>query len=112
MPPRPGVQAIAGVSITYSGAGSASPPPSSGGSTSVVYAPGQCTITGAPGGLMYQYPGGPVVGQFVSGGKYEAKQRTVYNNMDWYMIQPEASMGNPPVWVPVSSLAAVGSGCS
>jgi hypothetical protein len=61
---------------------------------------------------MYQYPGGPVVGQFVSGGKYEAKQRTVYNNMDWYMIQPEASMGNPPVWVPVTSLAAVGSGCS
>ena len=76
-----------------------------------VYAPGQCTITGAPGGPMYAYPGGPITGQFVVGGPVEAKQRTVYNNMDWYMIQPEASMGNPPVWVPVSSLSSVGQGC-
>jgi LysM repeat protein len=103
----PGVSAGARISITYSGAGS-----SGGGGTTVVYAPGQCTVTGAPGGLMYQYPGGPVTGQFVSGGKFEAKQRTVYNGMDWYMIQPEASMGNPPAWVPVSSLASVGQGCS
>jgi hypothetical protein len=57
---------------------------------------------------MYQYPGGPMTGQFVSGGQFEAKQRAVYNNMDWYMIQPEASMGNPPMWVPVSSLSSVG----
>jgi hypothetical protein len=27
------------------------------------------------------------------------------------MIQPEASMGNPPMWVPVSSLSSVGQGC-
>lgn len=101
----PGVQAIAGVSITYSGSGS-----SSGGGT-VVYPPGQCTITGAPGGLIYAYPGGPVVSQFVAGGPVEAKQRTVYNSMDWYMIQPEADMGNPAMWVPVSSLASVGTGC-
>ena len=60
---------------------------------------------------MYQYPGGPMVGQFVAGGPVEAKQRTVYNNMDWYMIQPEASMGNPPMWVPVTSLSTVGQGC-
>ena len=52
------------------------------------------------------------VGEFVAGGPVEAKQRTVYNGMDWYMIQPEAAMGNPPSWVPVTSLAAVGSGCS
>ena len=38
---------------------------------------------------MYQYPGGPMVGQFVTASPVEAKQRTVYNNMDWYMIQPE-----------------------
>ena len=101
----PGAPVMAGVSITYSGAGS-----SSGGA--VVYAPGQCTIYGAPGAPMYQYPGGPQVGQFVAGGPVEAKQRTVYNNMDWYMIQPEASMGNPPTWVPVSSLYSVGGGCS
>jgi hypothetical protein len=85
----PGASVMAGISITYSGAGS------SGGSsgTSVVYAPGQCTIYGMPGAPMYQYPGGPQVGQFVAGGPVEAKQRTVYNGMDWYMIQPEASMG-------------------
>ncbi|MFZ2362192.1 MAG: LysM peptidoglycan-binding domain-containing protein [Anaerolineae bacterium] len=103
----PGVNAGAGVSITYSGAGS-----SSGGGGTVVYSPGQCTITGAPGGPMYAYPGGPQVSYFVAGGPVQALQRTVYNGMDWYMIQPEASMGNPPMWVPVSSLAAVGSGCS
>ena len=105
----PGVPAMAAVSITYSGAGSSSGGGSSG--APVVYAPGECTITGAPGGLMYAYPGGPVTGQFVSGGPVEAKQRTVYNGMDWYMIQPEASMGNPPMWVPVSSLSSVGQGC-
>jgi LysM repeat protein len=107
----PGANVMAGVSITYSGAGSPSttPPPSN---SSVIYGPGQCTITGAPGGLIYQYPGGPVVSQFYTTVKLEAKQRTVYNGMDWYMIQPEASMGNPPMWVPVSSLAGVGSGCS
>ena len=104
----PGVQALAAVSITYSGAGSGSG--SSGGT--VTYAPGQCTITGAPGGPMYAYPGGPMTGQFAAGGPVEAKQRTVYSGMDWYMIQPEASMGNPPVWVPVSSLSSVGQGCS
>jgi LysM repeat protein len=102
----PGVKAVAGVSITYSGASS------SGGGGTVIYAPGQCTITGAPGGLIYAYPGGPVVSSFVAGGPVEAKQRTVSNNMDWYMIQPEADMGNPPMWVPVSSLASVGAGCS
>ena len=106
----PGVPAMAAVSITYSGAGSGGG--GSSGGTSVVYAPGQCTIYGLPGAPMYQYPGGPMVGQFVSGGPVEAKQRTVYNNMDWYMIQPEASMGNPPMWVPVTSLSSVGSGCS
>lgn len=103
----PGTNAIAGVSISYSGSGS-----TGGGGTTVVYAPGQCTITGAPGGPMYAYPGGPQTSYFVAGGPVEAKQRTVYNGMDWYMIQPEASMGNPPMWVPVSSLASVGSGCS
>jgi len=51
--------------------------------------------------MMFASPGGPV----------EAKQRTVYNSMDWYMIQPEASMGNPPMWAPVSSLSSVGQGC-
>ncbi len=101
----PGTSALAAVSITYSGAGS-------GGGASVVYAPGQCTIYGLPGAPMYQYPGGPMVGQFVAGGPVEAKQRTVYNNMDWYMIQPEASAGNPPAWVPVTSLSSVGSGCN
>jgi LysM repeat protein len=103
----PGAPVMAGISITYSGAGS------SGGSggTSVVYAPGQCTIYGMPGAPMYQYPGGPQVGQFVSGGPVEAKQRTVYSHMDWYMIQPEAAMGNPPMWVPISSLSSIGSGC-
>jgi LysM repeat protein len=103
----PGAAAMAAVSITYSGAGSGG----GGNSTGVVYAPGECTITAAPGAPMYQYPGGPMTGQFVSGGQFEAKQRTVYNNMDWYMIQPEASMGNPPMWVPVSSLSGVGQGC-
>ena len=104
----PGAPAMASVSVTYSGAGS-----DGGGSSggSVVYAPGQCTIYGMPGAPMYQYPGGPQTGQFVAGGPVEAKQRTVYNGMDWYMIQPEASMGNPPMWVPVSSLASVGQGC-
>ena len=102
----PGANAMAGISISYSGTSSPS------GGTTVVYAPGQCTITGAPGGPLYAYPGGPQTSYFVAGGPVEAKQRTVYNNMDWYMIQPEASMGNPPMWVPVSSLAAVGSGCS
>jgi LysM repeat protein len=101
----PGTSALAAVSITFSGAGS-------GGGTSVVYAPGQCTLYGLPGAPMYQYPGGPMVGQFVAGGPVEAKQRTVYNNMDWYMIQPEASAGNPPMWVPVTSLSSVGSGCN
>lgn len=105
----PGAPAMAGISITYSGAGS---PPSSGGGSTVVYAPGQCTIVGAPGAPMYAYPGGPQVSYFVAGGPVEAKQRTVYNNMDWYMIQPEASMGNPPMWAPVNSLSSVGSGCS
>ena len=76
----------------------------------MVYAPGQCTIYGLPGAPMYQYPGGPMVSQFVAGGPVEAKQRTVYNNTDWYMIQPEAAMGNPPMGVPVTSLASVGSG--
>jgi hypothetical protein len=61
---------------------------------------------------MYQYPGGPMVGQFVTASPAEAKQRTVYNNMDWYMIQPEAAMGNPPIWVPVTSLSSVGGGCN
>lgn len=103
----PGVPAMAAISITYSGAGS-----SSGGSSSpVYYAPGQCTIVGAPGGPMYAYPGGAMTSQFVAGGPVEAKQRVVYQNMDWYMIQPEASMGNPPMWVPVTSLASVGNGC-
>jgi hypothetical protein len=44
---------------------------------------------------------------------------TVYGNVNtvahgdtWYSAQPEASMGNPPVWVAVTSLAGVGSGCS
>lgn len=106
----PGVQAMAGVSITYSGAGSGGG--SGSGGATVVYSPGQCTITGAPGGPMYAYPGGPQTSVFVAGGPVEAKQRTVYNGMDWYMIQPEASMGNPPMWVPVSSLASVGKGCS
>ena len=32
-------------------------------------------------------------------------------DMDWNMIQPEASMGNPPMWAPVSSLSSVGQGC-
>jgi LysM repeat protein len=103
----PGVQAVAAVSVTFT------PPAGGGGSGSmVVYAPGQCTVTGRPGMPMYAYPGGPQSGQFVAGGSFEAKQRTVYNNMDWYMIQPEASMGNPPAWVPVTSLASVGQGCS
>jgi LysM repeat protein len=104
----PGVPVMAAVSITYSGAGSGG-----GGSsgTSVVYTPGQCTIYGLPDAPMYQYPGGPMVGQFVTASPVEAKQRTVYNNMSWYMIQPEASMGNPPMWVPITSLASVGSGC-
>ena len=106
----PGVQAVAGVSITYSGAGS--PPSGGSGGGTVVYSPGQCTITGAPGGPMYAYPGGPQVSEFVAGGQMQALQRTVYNSMDWYMVQPEASMGNPAMWVPVSSLASVGSGCS
>lgn len=105
----PGVQVLAGVSITYSGASSSG---GGGSSGTVVYAPGQCTINGAPGGPMYAYPGGPQTGEFVAGGPVEALQRTVYNSMDWYMIQPEASMGNPPMWVPVNSLASVGSGCS
>lgn len=103
----PGVQVMAGVSITYSGAGS----PGSGGGGTVVYAPGQCTIVGAPGGAIYAYPGGPQISVFIGGGSLEALQRTVYNGMDWYMIQPEASMGNPPMWVPVYSLASVGAGC-
>ena len=103
----PGVPALAAVSITYSGAGSGG----SSSGTSVVYAPGQCTIYGLPGAPMYQYPGGPQTGQFVAGGPVEAKQRTVYNNMDWYMIQPEAAMGNPPTWVPITSLSSIGSGC-
>jgi len=102
----PGAQAMAAVSITYSGAGS-----SGGNGTSVVYAPGQCTIYGIPGAPMYQYPGGSATGQFVAGGPVEAKQRTVYNGMNWYMIQPEASMGNPPMWVPITSLSSVGGGC-
>jgi LysM repeat protein len=106
----PGVPAMAAVSITYSGAGNASAPPA--GSGTVVYAPGQCTITGMPGAPMYAYPGGPQTGQFVAGGNIEAKQRTTYNGMQWYMIQPEAAMGNPPSWVPASSLSMVGQGCS
>ena len=61
----PGVPAMAAVSITYSGAGSGGG--GSSGGTSVVYTPGQCTIYGLPGAPMYQYPGGPMVGQFVSG---------------------------------------------
>jgi LysM repeat protein len=96
---------MAGVSVVFAGSSTG------GGGTTVTYAPGQCTIVGAPGGPMYAYPGGPQVSYFVAGGPVEAKQRTVYNNMDWYMIQPEASMGNPPMWVPVSSLASVGQGC-
>ncbi len=105
----PGAPAMAAVSITYSGAGA----PSGGGNGQVVYyAPGQCTIYGAPGAPMYAYPGGPVTSQFVAGGPMEAKQRTVYNSMDWYMVQPEADMGNPPMWAPVSSLSSVGSGCN
>jgi LysM repeat protein len=105
----PGVQAIAGVSITYSGAGSGAPP---SGSNTIVYAPGECMITSAPGGLIYQYPGGPVISQFYSAVNLEALQRTNYNNMTWYMIQPEADMGNPPMWVPASSLSMVGPGCN
>ena len=108
----PGTPANYTISIEYSGATSVPPPASGGGSGNVVYyAPGQCTITGAPGGPMFAYPGGPMVSQFVAGGPVEAKQRVEYNGYDWYMIQPEADMGNPPMWVPVSSLAAVGSGC-
>ena len=84
----------------------------SSGGASVVYAAGQCTIYDLPGAPMYQYPGGPMVGQFMSGGPVEAKQRKVNNNMDWYIIQPEAAMGNPPMWVPVTSLSSVGSGCN
>jgi hypothetical protein len=61
---------------------------------------------------MYTYPGGPMVSQFVVGGPVEAKQRVEYNGYDWYMIQPEADMGNPPMWVPVTSLASVGQGCN
>ena len=108
----PGAPAMAAVSITYSGAGSGGSGGGSSGSQVVYYAPGQCTIYGAPGAPMYAYPGGPVTSQFVAGGPLEAKQRTVYNNMDWYMVQPEADMGNPPMWAPVSSLSSVGSGCS
>jgi LysM repeat protein len=104
----PGTSAMYGVSITYSGAGS---PPASGGDI-VYYAPGQCTISGLPGAPIYAYPGGPMVSQFVAGGPVEAKQRVEYNHYDWYMIQPEADMGNPPMWVPVSSLASVGQGCN
>ena len=106
----PGVPAMAAGSITYSGAGSGGG--GSSGGASVVYAAGQCTIYGLPGAPMYQYPGGPMVGQFMSGGPVEAKQRKVNNNMDWYIIQPEAAMGNPPMWVPVTSLSSVGSGCN
>jgi LysM repeat protein len=105
----PGTPAMYAVSITYSGAGSA--PPTTAGDIAY-YAPGQCTISGAPGAPMYAYPGGPMVSYFVAGGPVEAKQRVVYNSMDWYMIQPEASMGNPPMWVPVSSLSSVGQGCN
>jgi len=106
----PGAPAMAGISITYSGATSSGGSGSSG--STVVYSPGQCTIVGAPGGPMYDYPGGPQTGQFVAGGPVEALQRTVYDGTDWYMIQPEADMGNPPKWVPVHSLSSVGSGCS
>ncbi len=103
----PGVPAMAAVSITYSGAGSGG-----SGSAPVVYASGQCTVVGAPGGPLYVYPGGPSNSQFAAGGPVEAKQRAVYNGMDWYMIQPEAAMGNPPLWAPVTSLSSVGQGCS
>jgi hypothetical protein len=68
-------------------------------------------ITGTPGAPLYQYPGGPVVGAFGTNGTFEASQRTTYNGMTWFMIQPEASMGNPPMWAPASSLAIVGPGC-
>jgi LysM repeat protein len=108
----PGVKALAAVSITYSGSGSSGGGgSSSGGSNTVVYSPGQCMITGTPGAPMYQYPGGPVTGAFGTGGNFQALQRTTYNGMTWYMIQPEASMGNPPMWVPASSLSMVGPGC-
>ena len=112
-PPFPYL-AMAGVALAGTGVavGAQNACTEAAGAYTVIYAPGQCTIVGAPGGPMYAYPGGPQTSVFVAGGPVEAKQRTVYNSMDWYMIQPEASMGNPPMWVPVTSLASVGSGCS
>jgi len=77
----------------------------------VGYAPGECAITGRPGAPIYTFPGGPQMGQFVAGGVFEARQRIEYNGSDWYMIQPEASAGNPPEWVPVQSLSSIGQGC-
>ena len=45
-----------------------------------------------------------------AGGIFETKQRTIHNK-NWYLLQPEADMGNHPVWVPASSLSMVGPGC-
>jgi LysM repeat protein len=82
---------------------------SSGSGT--IYRPGECQIQAAAGKPLYNAPNGQVIGNFTSGGWFDALERQLTGGMNWYKIQPGGSAGGPPAWVPTSSLVAVSPGC-
>lgn len=71
--------------------------------------PTQCSIVAIPGQPYYQFPGGPLTGNFdPSGGTFPVSTRTWFGNQFWYPFTLNASQQ----WAPTSSLSAITGTCT
>jgi LysM repeat protein len=75
------------------------------------FAPGACQLQSVAGAPYYAFPNGPEAGRFGSSSTYSASRGAKANGMYWYMVYLEPNTGNPPVWVPATSVSSASSGC-
>jgi LysM repeat protein len=82
------------------------------GTDYVTFAPGQCRIQAKANTPLYASPDGSVTGQVgPEGGTFDALRGTISNSQRWYSISPEANMGNPEQWLPITGLLTLTTGC-
>jgi len=96
----PGTSAFASVNVFF------------GNSGNVDYPPGQCQVHVKANSPAYDQPEGQVKGVFPSPVSLEAQRKERVNNVDWYQVSVTIDGVLTPIWLPVSSLDSVGSGCN
>ena len=82
------------------------------GTDYVTFPPGQCRFQARANTPLYASPNGSVTGQVgPQGGTFDALRGSITNGQRWYSINPEANMGNPEQWLPITGIVTLSPGC-